>query len=78
MEISESRELPHRKTGDSSALRDGIRILERIIGPCEGGTSDHAWRKCRRCLTLHELQNHHEPATRLLRVVLAQFGAEAR
>ncbi len=56
------------------ALRDAIKILTRLVGPCEGGTSDHEWRKCRRCLTLHEIQNHQEPSIRLLRVVLAQFG----
>jgi hypothetical protein len=59
------------------ALRDALRLLARLVGPCEGGTSDHAWRKCRRCLTLHEIQTHQEPALRLLRVVLAQFGDEA-
>ena len=58
----------------AAELRDGVRLLARILGPCEGGTSDHAWRKCRRCLTLHDVQNHQEPATRLLRAVLAQFG----
>ncbi len=58
------------------ALRDALTILARLVGPCEGGASTHEWRKCRRCLTLSEIENHQEPAIRLLRLVLAQFEAE--
>lgn len=66
----------HYSSARARALRDGITLLSRLVEPCDDGTSDHAWGKCRRCLTLHEIQNHREPAMRLLRVVLAQFGAQ--
>jgi hypothetical protein len=52
-------------------LQDAARLLRVMLAPCDDGTSDHAWRKCRRCLLFHELQNHQEPATRVFRATLS-------
>lgn len=54
---------------------DAIVLLKRLVGECDTGADDHAWRRCKRCLTLHEIQNHQEPAMRLLRAVLQMLEA---
>lgn len=50
---------------------DAVTLLSRLVGDCREGTSDHAWRKCDHCLTIHEIQNHGGPAMRLLAVAIA-------
>lgn len=51
-------------------LKDAITLLERLIGPCDDGVGDHLWRRCRRCLMLHEIANFQQPSFRLLESAL--------
>lgn len=47
-------------------MSDAGKFLERLLGDCDGDTSEHAWRKCRRCLAFSELENHQPLARRLV------------
>lgn len=67
-----------RASSSSSALRDqpqepqdksaqdAARLIERLIGPCEGKPDGHAWQKCSRCCAMHLLENRDKYAVRLL------------
>jgi len=37
--------------------QDAIKFFELILGEC-AGTDAHSWRKCRRCLAIHELESY--------------------
>ena len=37
------------------AEKDAVKFLELLLSDCSG-IADHAWRKCRRCLALSELE----------------------
>jgi hypothetical protein len=53
------------------AVRDGIWLLDTLLGPCDAGTSDHAWSKCRRCRWMHELETPGGPTRRALEALRA-------
>lgn len=46
--------------------RDAIAFLELLLSECGPGTSDHAWRKCKRCLAFSELEGHMPLARRFV------------
>jgi hypothetical protein len=55
-------------------VQDAIKFIELLVGECDPGTSDHAWRKCKRCLAIHEVQNNGRPAMRLLKAAVDRLG----
>lgn len=55
-----------RESPDVRGLKDGILLIDTLLGPCDAGTSDHSWRKCRRCLWLHSLESPGAPTRRAL------------
>lgn len=63
--------MPANRDPETDAIRqraelaDAAKLLALILSDCEG-TDAHSWRKCRRCLALHELENHQPLAVRLV------------
>jgi hypothetical protein len=45
---------------------DAAKFLELLLSECGGGPSEHAWRKCRRCLAIAHIESHDKTARRLL------------
>ena len=45
---------------------DARKFLELLLTECGTGPSDHEWRKCRRCLALHQLEGHQPLARRMI------------
>ena len=58
----------------SPAGLDAALLLKLLIGPCDDGASDHAWRKCRRCTTLHLLENRDAFIVSVLRDAADMLG----
>lgn len=56
---------------------DAKKFIEILVGECDPGTDDHAWRTCRRCLAIHEVQNYGTFAMRMLRQATAALSARA-
>ena len=52
-------------------IRDGVTVLRRLIAPCDNGATEHAWRKCVRCQTMHLIQMRDPLVVRLLEAVIA-------
>lgn len=50
---------------------DAVKLLARLIGECDGAPDAHAWRKCRRCIALNELENRDPLAVRLVEAAIA-------
>ncbi len=44
-----------------------VALLKSVAAECEGDPSDHAWRKCRHCLAVQELDR------RDIRKILGEF-----
>lgn len=40
---------------ESDEIRKAWKLIEALAEPCAEGKPDHAWRKCRRCLAVAEL-----------------------
>jgi hypothetical protein len=55
---------------DTTERQDAVKLLEALVRPCDAGTTDHAWRKCRRCMTVHLVENRDPVAMRLLNAAL--------
>ncbi len=57
---------------DYPLLAKAIKLLEAIAEDCETkGDAEHAWRRCRHCLGVAELETKN--ARRLIREVLAEL-----
>ena len=56
---------------------DAKKFISLLVGDCDPGTDDHAWRKCRRCLAIHEVQTYGAPAMRMLNKAAAALSAPA-
>lgn len=49
---------------------DAAKFLTLLIGKCSPGTEDHDWRRCIRCLAMHELENRHSLARRFVQCAI--------
>jgi len=49
---------------------DAAKFLELLLSDCKGGTGDHAWRKCRRCLAMGELETRSKLAREFLQAAI--------
>lgn len=56
---------------------DAITFLQLLIGEHDSGPGEHSWRKCRRCLAVHELENNQRLAVQMLETaIVALKGTE--
>lgn len=55
-----------------SRQEDAVKFLEMLLEDCYG-TSDHEWRKCRRCMAMSRLENRDPFALKLLTEAIARL-----
>ena len=58
---------------ESDEIRKAWKLIEALAEPCADGKPDHAWRRCRRCLAVAELETMS--ARTLLRALVAWHSA---
>lgn len=46
--------------------RDAIKLLRTITGQCEDKLYGHGWRKCKRCLAIHGVEERFPKSIELL------------
>ncbi len=61
---------------DKALKEDSARFLTILLGPCDGGTGEHAWRKCKRCNAIAQLENHDPLAHRLVQAAIDHLRTE--
>ena len=58
VKIQEALHWPHQPTSPAEQMyKKALKLLEALAEPHATGNADHAWRKCRRCLALAELDS---------------------
>lgn len=61
------------------ANMDATKFIELLVGECvEMTEQDHDWRKCPRCLALHEIQTHAPLAMKFLKKALVALRTTPR
>lgn len=48
---------------------DALTLLQQLVAPCER-TTDHAWRKCKRCAAVHGIDMRFPLSMRLLQAAI--------
>jgi hypothetical protein len=69
--MTEPGTLPELSTREQAELHDAVMFLELLLSECSGGSSDHAWRRCRRCLAFAALEGHQPLARAFVKTALA-------
>jgi len=61
----------------NSQRSDVIKLLDALVGDCDGGASEHEWRKCKHCSAVAVVQDRDPRANILLTVLRDHLKAAA-
>jgi hypothetical protein len=59
---------------DEKVVADSVKLLRRLIGPCDGKPDGHGWQKCRRCAAMHLLENRDRTSVRLFTAAIQRLA----
>lgn len=50
-------------------LQDAINLLKQVVAPCNNA-NEHGWRKCKRCIAIHGIENRFDLSIKLIQVAI--------